>query len=220
MAPPVLAPRDAKAFYDRFGARQDTQAFYEDAAVDALVAHAELGEAHALVEFGCGTGRHAARLLAEVLAPDARYVGIDLSTTMVGLARARLARFADRATLVESTGTMRLPLADRSCDRLLSTFVLDLLSPEDTRELLAEAHRVLVPGGLLCLTSATHGEDLAGRLVSAAVSAVHALRPALLGGCRPIAIRPLLAADAWALRHHERVRAWGVTSEVVVAARR
>jgi hypothetical protein len=36
----VLTRSQAQRFYDRFGKKQDAQAFYEDAALDDLIAHA------------------------------------------------------------------------------------------------------------------------------------------------------------------------------------
>jgi ubiquinone/menaquinone biosynthesis C-methylase UbiE len=63
----VLKPSEAKAFYDRFGKKQDDQSFYEDLATDDLIAHARLGEAEKVLEFGCGTGRFAYRILEPIL---------------------------------------------------------------------------------------------------------------------------------------------------------
>ena len=37
---PILSKEAARDFYDRLGARQDTQAFYEDPATAVLIAHA------------------------------------------------------------------------------------------------------------------------------------------------------------------------------------
>lgn len=38
----VLSPSAAQAYYDRFGKKQDWQGFYEDPALDELIAHAGL----------------------------------------------------------------------------------------------------------------------------------------------------------------------------------
>src|SRR3954468_15500521 len=95
----TLTTDEARGCYDRIGVRQDTQRFYEDAALDLLVAHADLGTARRGFEFGCGTGRFAVRLLANVLPPDATYRGIDISPTMVRIASGRRARWAERASV-------------------------------------------------------------------------------------------------------------------------
>ncbi|MFB6249415.1 MAG: class I SAM-dependent methyltransferase [Salinibacter sp.] len=212
-----LSRPEIRALYDRIGRGQDAQTFYEGPAVDALIARAALGEATALFEMGCGTGRVAERLLRDRMPPDARYVGVDLSPTMVQIARDRLAPFGDRATVVETDGGFSFDRADASQDRVLATYVLDLLSPADIRALLAEAHRLLMPEGRLCLAGLTWGERPVGRLVANAWAAVHAHRPEWVGGCRPLRVERRLDPDRWAVRHREVVRAWGIPSEVLVA---
>ena len=54
---PALSPAQARAVYDRVGASQDRQGWYEKAAVDEAVAHGAFETARSVVEVGCGTGR-------------------------------------------------------------------------------------------------------------------------------------------------------------------
>lgn len=212
----VLEPGAARAYYDRFGAKQDRQGFYEDAATDDLVAHAGFEEAGRVFEFGCGTGKLAARLLDRQLPPAARYLGCDISPTMVGLSTRRLAGHAGRAQVVLSEGAVRFPVPDRAVDRVVSCYVLDLLSPEDIRRFLDESRRVLVPGGRVCVASLTRGVGAASRLVSGLWTQVFRLAPALVGGCRPIALDDCVDARAWRVVHRRVVTPWGVPSEVLV----
>ena len=215
-----LTRAQARAFYDRFGSKQDGQAFYEDAAVRDLLAHAEFERANAVFEFGCGTGRFAETLLTHHLPAAARYVGCDVSTTMVDLARERLTRFADRADVRLTDGAPRIEAPDAAFDRFVSNYVLDLLAPDDIACVLSEAHRVLTPGGRLCLVSLTHGTTWASRLVSWVWARVHRLRPQLVGGCRPLTLRPFLSDERWRIVHHRVVVAYAIPSEVVVAEKR
>jgi ubiquinone/menaquinone biosynthesis C-methylase UbiE len=217
---PALTPEQARRVYDRIGGAQDWQRFYEDAATTELVAHADFDTAHAVVELGCGTGRFAAALLAGYLPADASYVGVDLSPRMVALASDRLGPWRHRAavTLVDSGAT--LPAADGAVDRFVANYVFDLLGPEETRAALAEARRVLAPGGLLCDTGLTPGESGLARFVSRAWTGVWARWPALVGGCRPIRLVDALNQAAWQVDHHHTVVAWGVTSEILIATRR
>src|SRR5512143_3597440 len=203
-APRTLTRDEARRVYDRIGARQDTQAFYENAALAVLLRHGAFAEATRVFELGCGTGRVAELLLDAHLPATASYRGIDLSPTMVGLARARLARFGARAQVALATGDPPRDEPAAAYDRFLSTYVLDLLSDDDIAAVLVEAHRMLVPGGLLCLTSLSTGCGPGSRLVARVWSAVHRWRPALVGGCRPLELLPLLAPEAWAVRHIER----------------
>src|SRR5207237_4573165 len=120
MASRTLTHAEARRFYDRFGARQDAQAFYEDAAVNDLVAHIDWPHVTQLLEFGCGTGRTAERLLKERLPAAGRYLGFALSTTMITLARGRLQPYGLRAEVRQSTGPPALPAAGASVDCVLS----------------------------------------------------------------------------------------------------
>ena len=114
----MLSHEEAEGFYDRFGAKQDGQGFYEDVALDELVAHADFGDCASVLELGCGTGRLAERLLSGMLSTRARYLGLDVSRTMVALATKRLARFADRVQLRKTDGSMRLPVESGSVAEL------------------------------------------------------------------------------------------------------
>ncbi len=148
---PILSKEAARAFYDRLGARQDSQAFYEDTATADLIAQAAFDEAEAEFEFGCCTGRFAERLLESHLPARCSYRALDFSPTMVGLAGARLGRWGGRAEVVLTDGSVALEAADDGYDRFVSNYVLDLLGDADIGALLDEAHRILRPGGLLCL---------------------------------------------------------------------
>ncbi len=216
----TLSRAEARAFYDGFGSRQDGQAFYEDAALGRLVAHAAFSGAARVVEFGCGTGRFAERLLGELLPPAAVYLGVDLSATMVDLARARLARFGGRARVEQSAGEPRLPLAAGSADRFVSNYVLDLLPASEIDAVVREARRLLVAGGRLCVTGLTYGSGPLSRLVSGLWGGVQRLAPKLVGGCRPVRVAGYLEDGAWRSIHHSTVVAFGIPSEVLVAERR
>jgi len=217
---PALTSEQARRVYDRIGRAQDWQRFYEDAATGDLVAHAGFDAAHSIVELGCGTGRFAAGLLARHLPADAGYVGVDLSPRMVALASDRLRPWRDRARVSLVDGGATVPAADGAADRFVANYVFDLLGPEQTRATLSEARRVLSPGGLLCTAGLTFGESGIARFVSRAWTGVWARRPELVGGCRPVRLVDALDPSQWDLRHQRTVVAWGVASEVVIAARR
>jgi 16S rRNA (cytosine1402-N4)-methyltransferase len=72
-----------------------------------------------------GAGGHAERVL-EAGAPDARLIGIDRDPVALGIARARLARFADRVITVHGTfGDVARVLGELGVERV-DGFVLDL----------------------------------------------------------------------------------------------
>jgi len=216
----VLARKgEAKAFYDWFGARQDSQRFYEDAAVDDLVAHGDFERAHSVLEFGCGTGRFANRLLSGHLPADSHYRALDISTTMVRLARQRLARWGERVSVEQTLGGMAITVQDASADCFVTCYVLDLLAESDIRELLDEAGRVVAPDGLLCCVCSTRGTRLSAKIVSGVWEALFRLNPKLVGGCRPIGVRDFLDSARWSVRYANIVMRFGISSEIVVAIR-
>ena len=212
-----LSPGRARAIYDRIGSRQDTQGFYENPAVRLLLRHGDFEHARRIFEFGCGTGRVAAEVLSR--APGASYRGLDLSPRMVALARERLERFGPAAEVVASEGGPPAGEPAASRDRFLSTYVLDLLSEEEIGSTIAAAHRVLEPGGRLCVCSLTHGITPVSRLVVGIWERVYAHRPAWVGGCRPLELAGFLDREDWRILVDEKISAWGVPSEVLVAAR-
>ncbi len=215
----TLSRDEARRVYDRIGARQDSLAFYDDRSVDEFVAHADFAAARRVFEFGCGTGRLAARLLSEELPPSASYRGVDLSPTMIRLAQARLAAFAPRAEVALTDGEAPVREPARAYDRFVSSYVFDLLSEDDIAAVVREAHRMLEPGGLLCLAGLSRGTSSASRVVAGIWSRVHALRPALVGGCRPIDLVPFLSRSHWAVRHHAHLTPFALASEALVAER-
>jgi ubiquinone/menaquinone biosynthesis C-methylase UbiE len=217
---PVLTAEQVRRVYDRIGRAQDWQRVYEDAATADLVAHAGFDTADAVVELGCGTGRFAAELLARHLRAEATYAAVELSPRMVALASDRLWRCRDRATVSLVDGHATIPARDGAADRFVANYVFDLLGPEETRSKLAEARRVLAPGGLLCAAGLTSGEHGVARNVSRAWRGIWARWPALVGGCRPVRLVDALDPAAWEINHHRVVAAWGIASEVVIATRR
>jgi SAM-dependent methyltransferase len=210
----------ARRFYDRIGRGQDARPVSERRALDALAAQGDFGRAAAVVEFGCGTGRFAARLLRERLPGSATYLGVDVSPRMAALAGAALAPWQDRARVVLTEGDVGLPVADGAADRVVSTYVLDLLSPADATTFIAEARRVLRPGGVLALASLAPGRTPPARLVTRLWRALWNVNPALLGGCRPLDLGPLIDAGHWDVTAHFPVTDWFLSSDVLVARRR
>jgi len=92
-----------------------------------------------VLDVGSGPGFLAAEM-AEEVGPDGRVAGVDPSESMLVLAR----RHAPAAEL-QAGGALELPFPDASFDAVVSTQVLEYV--EDVAAALAEARRVLRPGG-------------------------------------------------------------------------
>lgn len=212
----TLSPSAAQAYYDRFGKKQDSQSFYENPALDELVAHARFEDSRCVFEFGCGTGKFAGRLLEKYLPPSASYFGCDISPVMIGLAKRRLELYGERAQVGLSDGAVRFPLPEHSVDRVVSNYVLDLLSEVDIESFFSESRRVMVPGGKVCIASLTRGVNVPSRIVSSIWMSVFHLNPAIVGGCRPIHVDAFVNTREWRVVHRRVVTPFGVPSEVLI----
>ena len=212
----ALSLHQARSVYDRIGRVQDWQAFYEDATTDQLLANAALAGHQTIFEFGCGTGRLAAHLM-RALPANVNYLGVDISPVMINLATSRLAAWAERAKVVLVDGSLPLPADEGFADRVLSTFVFDLLDADYAGAVLDDLRRILTSDGRLCLASLTHGDRLLERAVSRTWTSLWRVVPQLVGGCRPITVSALLG-QGWRVEHHSRVHRWGLVTDVVIAA--
>lgn len=107
--------------------------------LELLVAEGELA-GRRILDVGCGTGQ-----LVAALAGRARAWGVDPSEAMLEQARAAAPGAAFKRARAES-----LPFKDAWFERVVFRLVLHLV---DRRRALAEAHRVLVPGGRVALAT-------------------------------------------------------------------
>jgi ubiquinone/menaquinone biosynthesis C-methylase UbiE len=214
----MLGHAEVRKFYDAFGEKQNKQ-FYEEAATNLLLEKGEFDKAHSIVEFGCGTGKLASQLLNEIVPDDCKYLGIDISQTMVRLCQDNINPFADRAACQQTTGEPVVNIPDQSTDRFVSLYVMDLLSEEDTISLMREAQRILIPGGYLCLASLTHGTTLISGAVTFIWRCLYRLKPSIVGGCVPINLTRFLDEEKWEIRMDTAIVSFGVPSQVVIASR-
>ena len=215
----TLSHQEARQTYDRIGSRQDSQRFYEDLATSRVLQYGDFTSAESVFEFGCGTGRFALRLFDEYLPDTAHYRGLEVSPRMVRLARTCLVRYSSRAEVILTEGDPPVDESADAYDRFISNYVFDLLSHEDIRAVLREAHRMLRPNGLLCLSGISSGTGFVSRIVMGMVSWIQSVRPSLVGGCRPVDLLPFLSKSEWQVQHHSKVVAFGISSEVLVAKR-
>ena len=110
-----------------------------------------------VLDLGAGTGRSSIMVLTQ--RPKATLVASDLFGTSFTqhfgrnerpqdrlLANLKAAAVDDRAT-IETADMLKLPFADRDFDAIVSAYAMDHLGRNGARVALAEAHRVLKPGG-------------------------------------------------------------------------
>lgn len=133
----------------------DTKAYYE-----SMAAIGETAEGATIVDCPCGAGP-AFRALDP--GRDVRYVAADLSPAMLRRARRQAARRGLRGIEFVESKAEELPLEDASADLFLSFWGLHCFP--DPAAAVAEAGRVLKPGGRLVGASFVRGPSLRQRLM-------------------------------------------------------
>jgi SAM-dependent methyltransferase len=135
------------------------------------VRHAELAEGMSVVDLGSGGGIDCL-VAARAVGPTGRVIGVDFLPEMVERAtRAARAAALDNVEFVHGE-IEALPLPDSSFDVAISNGVVNL-SPRKVR-VLAEAFRVLRPGGRLAIVDLILEHDLPPEIVT---------HPAAWAGC-------------------------------------
>ena len=112
----------------------------------ALLAQAAIADGHRVLDLGSGSGTLAILIGREV--PGARVEGLDADPAMVGTAR-RKAALAGSGAVFHHGDATRLPFADATFDRVVSSLFFHHLSPAGKRQAAGEIARVLRPGGEL-----------------------------------------------------------------------
>jgi ubiquinone/menaquinone biosynthesis C-methylase UbiE len=113
-----------------------------------LVAQAGIEAGATVLEIGCGTGN--VLMLAARVAPGTTVIGLDPDPGALAIAGRKLRR-AGLDVRLDQGFADRLPYADGSVDRVLSSFMLHHLPRTERQAALREVRRVLVPGGRLHL---------------------------------------------------------------------
>ena len=129
-------------FYDAFVRLTMREDIFRARVVDQVLAG--LGPGGRVLEIGCGTGALTERLAAA--APEAAVTGLDGDQRVLERARARLA--GTGVELVTARAD-EMPFADAGFDRVVASLLLHHLDDATKAAALAEAHRVLAPGGSL-----------------------------------------------------------------------
>jgi ubiquinone/menaquinone biosynthesis C-methylase UbiE len=139
---PALGFQFLTPFYDPLVAATTRERIFKR----ALIAQTGVRDGARVLDLGCGTGTLAIRLKQVV--PGALVTGLDADEAVLARARRKAARTGvevrwDRAM------AQKLPYADASFERVVSSLFFHHLQPNEKRVALRDVYRVLAPGGEL-----------------------------------------------------------------------
>lgn len=141
---PALAYRGLTRFYDlAFGLMMP-----EAEMRSVLARRATAAGPRRILDVGCGTGTLTFRIAAEL--PEAEVVGLDPDPEVLAMAERKRDRSKGKVRFVGGSADS-LPFPDGSFEAVVTSMVFHHLPPEVKRDALAEACRVLAPGGRFLL---------------------------------------------------------------------
>lgn len=174
----------------------------------------ELGFAgdETVIDLGCGAGR-AVTEIGGKLDSGGVALGVDFAPGMCREARDTIhdARVGDRAGIVCGDVT-DLPVRTDSVDVAISSFVLDLLSPNDIDAALNEMRRVLVPDGRVAIVSLAQS----GSIPTRAYRTLRRIFPTQMD-CRPIPLVDLLETGGFEVDWRTEYSLFGLPVTIATA---
>lgn len=120
------------------------------------VAWADLRPGEIVTDLGCGAGIDTL-LAARAVGPSGTAIGVEMLPEMVERARAHAVEARAENVVVHEAEMESLPVPDASVDVVISNGAINLSARKS--RVLAEAYRVLRPGGRMCVADLTIREE-------------------------------------------------------------
>lgn len=182
-----LKKERVSSVYSRIAPLYDVWAWLtEREARDRCLELAAIRDGEDVLEVAVGTGSAFVKILEAN--PSGRNEGIDLTAAMLLRAEKKAARTGLDGYRLQVGDAYHLPFPDDSFDVVVNNYMFDLLPETDFLEVLTEFKRVLRSGGRLAMVNMAHGKNWYNGIWSG----LYRINPALLGGCRPVSLMPLL----------------------------
>ena len=164
-----------------------------------------------VLDVGTGTGLSLSPLVAAN--PHGWTVGVDLTPAMLRRARTRLAGASHGRFSLDQAPARALPYGPDTFDAVYSSYLIDVLPRPHVRPALAEMRRVLRPEGRLVLVHPAPPLRPIERLWARLMHGV----PRLVGGARPVDVRPALRRVGFSVRRSTTRVQLGFRSGIVLA---
>ncbi len=187
------------ASWARVARLYDWQLWLEWPALRAAIEIAEIEAEDRLLDLGTGTGA-VLRGLSEVPPAPREAIGVDISAQMLG----RVPALPDGWHLFQ-TDAAELPFPDQGFDVVTAAYLLHLLDEPTRYAVLAEARRVLRPGGRLVVVTVATPRSRALAAVLAPVLLLARRSSGVLGGLQPLDPSAELQSSGFSIHRTQRI---------------
>jgi ubiquinone/menaquinone biosynthesis C-methylase UbiE len=208
---------EARAFYDRISKWYDAiEGIWTKKSKEAGLRKLGAAEGENVLEIGFGTG-HAVLALARSVGASGKVYGIDISSRMLDISRAKVLRrgYTERVELVQGDAS-HLPYKSDFFDAVFMSFVLELFDTPDISQVLAECRKVLKKSGRICVVSLSKAGGL--KPMRGIYEWGHRGFPRLLD-CRPIFLRGSIENAGFRILDASMTSIAGIPVEIVLAAK-
>lgn len=154
---PALRFPGLTRFYDTVVRLTTREGVFRRALVDA----AAIQPGEVALELGCGSASNA--ILMKRLVPGARVAGVDADEAILSIARQKVAAAGIEVELHQALAA-KLPFADGTVDKIVSSLFFHHLSTREKILVLHECRRVLCRGGGLFVADWGRAQSLAAKM--------------------------------------------------------
>lgn len=220
MTPPAFYDVDkTRRYFDRWGWLMWLTNSLDAPIYRQLLRLGQFEQARLVLEIGAGRGPFARQLLRRHEYQQAHLVCTEISPILRRTLLQRLRPWAERCTLLDEAGPV-LSLPSESFDRFVACFVLDIMDETQQVDFLNEAHRLLKPGGRICLMTVCDGIDWLSRPIMRLGKWLAHRSPWLALGARYRDLGPLLTQDHWEILECRTSARMGCATKLTIARKR
>lgn len=212
--------RAAKLYFDLFGPLLFLPNLLDSPVYSRLIRLGGLDHCGSILELGAGVGTLAKKILRRNQQPDLRLVLLEVSTSNLAVLQRRFRDCPRHVALKQVVGDPPYEFAEGTFDRFVSCFVIEVMDEAHRARNIAEAHRLLKPGGLFCCMAVTRGNSWVSRATMFVAEQLSKISRWLVLGAQFCDLADCFAPQDWNILHQETVSSAGFATKILIVEKR